>query len=71
VDGASYSGGVASAEVTRGGTYVVQTQVNWGAVIGVIVGAVGFVGLVVGCFYWRFKRQQNAGSDSKGEPAKI
>jgi hypothetical protein len=50
VDGASYSGGVASADVTQGGTYVVQTQVNWGGVVGVIVGALGFVGLVVGTY---------------------
>lgn len=65
VDGASYSGGVASADVTQGGTYVVQTQVNWGAVVGIIVGAVGFVGIVVGVMYWRFKKQQAGGTDSK------
>jgi len=66
VDGASYSGGVASADVTRGGTYVVQTQVNWGGVVGVIVGAVGFVGIVVGCMYWRAKKAQAGGAtDSK------
>jgi len=64
VDGASYSGGVASADVTQGGTYVVQTQVNWGGVVGVIVGALGFVGLVVGFMYWRFKKAQT-GTDSK------
>jgi len=68
---ASYSGGMATADVTRGGTYVVQTQVNWGAVVGIIVGAVGFVGIVVGIMYWRFKKQQNGGATDSKMDAKV
>jgi len=64
VSGASFSGGVASASVTRGGTYVVQSPINWGAMVGIIVGGLAFVGLVVGGLYYKYRMP--AGKDVKG-----
>jgi len=65
VDGASYSSGTATANVSQGGVYVVQTTVNWGAVVGVIVGALAFVALVVGGSYYCYRKRNAASTGPK------
>jgi hypothetical protein len=60
VDGASFSSsGTASADVSQGGYYVVQTKVNWPAVVGVIIGALAFVAAVVGGMYYKYRQNIN------------
>jgi len=67
---ASYSGGVAKADVTQGGVYVVQTKVNWGGVVGVAVGALAFVGIVVGgCYYYHRVRAGKKDPSSPSSPS--
>lgn len=47
VDGASFSGGVATAYTKVGGVYAVRTGTNWGAVAGIVIGVVVFVAAMI------------------------
>jgi len=61
--GASYNSGTATTQIGRGGYYVVQTQVNWGAVVGIVLGvcAVISIGTYLGVRYYRKKKAEKAG----------
>jgi len=71
VDNAEYSHGYAEADVTQGGTYVVQTNVNWGAVIGIIIGAVAIVGALIGYMYYRYRTGGKGVDSSAGSKAAV
>jgi len=68
--GASFNGGTASSQINQGGYYVVQTQVNWGAVVGIVLGicaVIGF-GTYIGIRYYR-KKKAAAGGNTAAAPA--
>jgi hypothetical protein len=58
---AEFEGGVASAYTTRGGWFVVKTQTNWAAVIGVTL-AVILVIAVGSYFLFRHYKNKNGGT---------
>jgi len=73
---ASYSGGVATADVTQGGVYVVESQPNWGAIVGIVIGALAVVaGAAAAYYYFKVYKPRQAGaavpSSPSAEPTKV
>jgi len=64
VSGASFSGSTASASVTEGGFYAVQTKTNIGAVVGICIGVLVVLGAAGFAFhrYWWLPRHPKAAS---------
>jgi len=62
---ASFSGGVAYADTTQGGAFVVQTKTNWGAVAGIIIAVLVAVAAILGVVYWRCKKMRDAKKNDK------
>jgi len=60
----SYSGGVASASITQGGYYQLQSSVSPGPVVGIVL-AITFVGAGAGFLYWKVKKGFRLGGKKK------
>jgi len=56
VDGATYSNGVASAPITSGGCYTVQSSPNAGVIAGIVLACLVGVGGIGFGVYWKFFR---------------
>jgi hypothetical protein len=61
----SFSGGVATAQITQGGWYVVQTQTNWAGVVGITLAVV--IVIAVGAYFlWRHMKNKGLAAATTG-----
>jgi len=56
VDGATFDNGVASAQITQGGCYTVQSSPNGGVITGIVLGCLVAAGGIGFGVYWKFFR---------------
>jgi hypothetical protein len=56
VEGATFEGGVASAQITRGGCYTVESYPNGGVITGIVLACLVVVGGVGVGVWWKFFR---------------
>jgi len=64
-DQVSFSGGVATAQITQGGWYVVQTQTNWAGVVGITLAVV--IVIAVGAYFlWRHMKNKGLAAATTG-----
>jgi hypothetical protein len=58
VDGATIEDGVATAPITRGGCYTVQSYPNAGIITAIVLACLVGVGAIGGGLYWKFGRNR-------------
>jgi hypothetical protein len=61
VDGASFEGGIATAQISRGGCYTVKSSPNGGVITGIVLACLAVVGGVGGAIYWKKCRGSTKG----------
>jgi len=55
----------------RGGTYVIQTQTNWGAVIGITLGVMTVIAIVVVVLYRKYRKPLSSTEKMVGKEIQI
>jgi len=68
---AGFNDGTASLDVARGGVYVVSSELNWGAVVGIAIGCVAFLALAFGGGYWYCRNKLGAHAAATAGASKV
>jgi len=67
----SESDSQSSVDINKGGVYVVESKIYWGAVIGIVVASVAVVGIAIaGGYIYLRKKRGGGGTTSKATAVK-
>jgi len=69
--GASYTSSTATVNTNTGGIFVVATQTNWGAVVGVTIAVLVIIFGAIFFFYRRYRKNKAAAAAGTSSDAKI